>query len=885
MADLFAPKLQSEVAYERPVETPSMLSALAGVGEVFAKSYGGMLADRAAGADRGTAKTDPNLSAFTQGLQRVEAIRQDKGETAALVAERQLATNFAMQGIDFGTEYQKTYEATTGRTWAGYGRDNEAFMMEQTLNDPQVQASYTASYAINQDWTEEQRIEYAVGQKATLQAAADTIARSKSEAVYKWSIQTEAAYGTAVDTFLGTNFGALVQNAKQGGRVGPQALANLDAQWAQLKVTLTRPTGVAEEQWKSTQEKIANVDGMLATLTKAASSDVLFEEITTAFANSLLTEGGGDINSVVAAATAIKDPTSLANLMGGNMEAFVMSVGKSIKLDVTTPDFFGHILNQGGAVTSTTGTGSVILDDLPPSIKSKVEGKSPQQYFDGLKASGQLTGLIDTNSLQRPDGRQQFTENAIGIGAVLMSMNNDQFLSASFLKELIGNPNFVKNIKTLDGVDPESATSARVAVRSGLNVELGRQQRNLAAIEGTLFVKWDEVAKAYSLDREAIISSGKTPEQADRFIQWVGQTYGGSVRSLADGTKPLPADLPFNPGGMAQAFDRRDAIGVINNSLYALATEEEQLAMDTRAALAPQPEARRGFKLPEEVQADAPFLSAVDQVATRVGVNPNDLLRVIEFETAGSWSPAVKNPNSSATGLIQFLDSTAKSLGTTTEALAKMNRSEQMGYVQKYLNQYKGRIRNFGDLYMAIHYPSGIGKGETFVMYEQGSPEYAANTNLDTNGDGTVTRGETIASVMARTGTGMATTPRTAASEQLLAPDAVLTPPASATPTAQATGVVSSQVAPTTQAPDMVAADATLPEQATTATRTYDTVQPDQGILDTINTLGADPADVKVFDTDAELKDAATRGEVSLMDLVVVNGRLMSVTRKMIGQQ
>jgi hypothetical protein len=143
MADLFAPKLQSEVAYERPVETPSMLSALAGVGEVFAKSYGQDVLDPAA---RAKAKIDPNLSAFTQGLQRVEAIRQDKGETAALVAERQLANNFAMQNIDFGKEYQDIYEKTTGRTWAGYGRDNEAFMMEQTLNDPQVQASYIASY-------------------------------------------------------------------------------------------------------------------------------------------------------------------------------------------------------------------------------------------------------------------------------------------------------------------------------------------------------------------------------------------------------------------------------------------------------------------------------------------------------------------------------------------------------------------------------------------------------------------------------------------------------------------------------------------------------------------------------------------------------------------
>jgi hypothetical protein len=98
--------------------------------------------------------------------------------------------------------------------------------------------------------------------------------------------------------------------------------------------------------------------------------------------------------------------------------------------------------------------------------------------------------------------------------------------------------------------------------------------------------------------------------------------------------------------------------------------------------------------------------------------------------------------------------------------------------------------------------------------------------------------------------------------------------PATATPVAAPTPTITP--APTEQ---------NTATQEAAPTRTYDTVQPDQGILDTINTLGADPADVKVFDTEAELKDAATRGEVSLMDLVVVNGRLMSVTRKMIGQQ
>jgi len=390
MADLFAPKFQGDVAFERPlqaVEQPSALAALAGLGEFFVKDYGAKLAADAQAATKRSSSIDPNLSVFQQGLERIQALRDQKGEAAALIAERQLAKNFALQGVEFDADYQNVYTATTGRPWAGYGRDNESFMREQALQDPQVQASYIASFAmLPKDSTDEQRIEYAIGQKATLQASADVIARSKAEAGYAWSVETEAAYGKAIDTFLSANLGSLVSTVQGGGRVGPQALANLQASWSQLKVNISRPSGVADEQWKSTQDKINNIDSMLTNLQKASSSDVLFEEITTAMANSLIQEGGGDVTSLLSAMTAIKDPSSLTNLMGGNVETFIMEAGKSINLNITQPQLFSHLLGQS---TGQQDGGVITITELPPTVQSKIQGLSPQQYYDGLKASGQ----------------------------------------------------------------------------------------------------------------------------------------------------------------------------------------------------------------------------------------------------------------------------------------------------------------------------------------------------------------------------------------------------------------------------------------------------------------------------------------------------------------
>lgn len=56
-------------------------------------------------------------------------------------------------------------------------------------------------------------------------------------------------------------------------------------------------------------------------------------------------------------------------------------------------------------------------------------------------------------------------------------------------------------------------------------------------------------------------------------------------------------------------------------------------------------------------------LSVASQVASKLGIPVEWLLSVIEFETAGTFDPAIKNPGSSARGLIQFMDATAKSLG------------------------------------------------------------------------------------------------------------------------------------------------------------------------------------------------------------------------------
>ncbi|MCR5468469.1 MAG: transglycosylase SLT domain-containing protein [Lachnospiraceae bacterium] len=143
------------------------------------------------------------------------------------------------------------------------------------------------------------------------------------------------------------------------------------------------------------------------------------------------------------------------------------------------------------------------------------------------------------------------------------------------------------------------------------------------------------------------------------------------------------------------------------------------------------------------------FLKKVAKVANKLGVDADDLMTVMAFES--SLNHKAVNPNSGATGLIQFLPSTALRLGTTTKKLKKMSAVEQMDYVYKYLAQYSN-LSNLGDLYMAILWPTAVGKKDSYVLWRKTDPAtqgaYERNCGLDVNNDGKVTRKECLKRVL-----------------------------------------------------------------------------------------------------------------------------------------
>lgn len=168
------------------------------------------------------------------------------------------------------------------------------------------------------------------------------------------------------------------------------------------------------------------------------------------------------------------------------------------------------------------------------------------------------------------------------------------------------------------------------------------------------------------------------------------------------------------------------------------------------ATYTPQP-----FMLPWGAKVDDAFIDKLFEICERMGWGPDladDLMGCMAFESARTFSPSIKNQaGSSGRGLIQFMEATARDLGTTTDALARMTAVDQLEYVYAYFTKYRWheRVRCLEDMYMAILMPKYISSPLGTVLFNDGTKAYTQNRGLDADQDGRITKAEAAAKVRA----------------------------------------------------------------------------------------------------------------------------------------
>lgn len=201
-------------------------------------------------------------------------------------------------------------------------------------------------------------------------------------------------------------------------------------------------------------------------------------------------------------------------------------------------------------------------------------------------------------------------------------------------------------------------------------------------------------------------------------------------------------------------------IAALNAALSRLKSGVRDLPADIDPAPAPQPVAEDG-RTPiawgekvSQVFRDRVWWISDTLTAAQGGLfDPNDLMACMAWETGEKFTASVKNmAGSGATGLIQFMPTTARDLGTTTAKLAAMTAEDQLNFVYKYFAaaiKLRGPILSLEDMYMAILWPAAVGKPNSYVLFDEAkqATAYRQNAGLDTDKDGKVTKYECAAKV------------------------------------------------------------------------------------------------------------------------------------------
>jgi hypothetical protein len=755
MADIFAPKTSFNIGYERVVsqpvedkrgETQAKFQAMAnqvqasairaqtqverakmGAENAMIQGYGNLALSAlrfGAGYSRQYQKGMVSGAAgeWLDSMVKAQDLRDQGQINEASMFERKSTRAAVGAGVDLD-KYKTEYEAITGRPMEYVGQTREQQVFEMMKSDKNYQMAYLAAQGtLGPNASEEQLTSAALASIQKQAIATNTLSLVAAGNQLDWETQVKGAYNTTLDQFDQGIVAGLISRTQQGQPITPGEIDTVILQHNLMSQKLIKPAYVTDEQWSSVKQRLDLQKEFLTTLKSARDPDALLTDMVSQLMQSA--ETPEDAMAIAAAS----DSSNLANIFGTNVPEVVNRVAQTAFADNNYKQK-GMIITDVQAVDVTepvSGNSTFTIDTAPSFLKDHVND-DPKTMQRNVEAGLEMLKNIKPMELQNESSIKHFYNATMSMAAGMLS--DKQFYSSATMSKVFNNPNLEQALSMVAAVDREAADEIRISLRSVANLQRTALKANLQSMENALVgAVWDEQDQTYYI----------TGDQG-KFLNRPNSAIKGEMTDK--GFKIADTSVTF-PEGYKEAIDRRKSIKILDRAINNLSVEGAEAETTT-----PQTETIEGitYNLPEDVQGDTEFLNEVVRVSEEVGVNADQLLSVMDFETIGSFSPSEKSKTSSGTGLIQFLEKTAKELGTTTQKLSQMTRAEQMVYVGRYLAKYEGKIENTGDIYMAVHWPRGIGKSDDYVLYRRGSKAYRANSSLDKSNDGTVTRGEALA--------------------------------------------------------------------------------------------------------------------------------------------
>lgn len=152
----------------------------------------------------------------------------------------------------------------------------------------------------------------------------------------------------------------------------------------------------------------------------------------------------------------------------------------------------------------------------------------------------------------------------------------------------------------------------------------------------------------------------------------------------------------------------------------------------------------------------ADFVKKLQEMSNEYGnVSPEDFLTIFIKENGVNKDGVLLLDQDSkaetdkkgghAKGLIQFVPTTAESIGLDQSKTSEMSPVEQLEFVDKFYKQFDHKnINGYEDLYLTTFYPAAVNQPDDFVIASGDQTAYSANKPIDKDKDGKITKADFI---------------------------------------------------------------------------------------------------------------------------------------------
>lgn len=154
--------------------------------------------------------------------------------------------------------------------------------------------------------------------------------------------------------------------------------------------------------------------------------------------------------------------------------------------------------------------------------------------------------------------------------------------------------------------------------------------------------------------------------------------------------------------------------------------------------------------VPGLVKQSPEFLRELWELCRRNGWDVNAIAAIISIESGFDPRAHSTLPKQTAYGLLQWIASTQKAIGTSRAELERLGATGQLKYVEAFFRKYLPRIPTIAGDYYAVTYgrSDAIGKPDSYVLDAKNATSpasrnrYNLNAGLDFDKDGAITIGD-----------------------------------------------------------------------------------------------------------------------------------------------